>query len=552
MKKILALLTLLCACGFYAVSQTITLADPNDAIYTKMDAWATKGILKNLPRLRPYTEAMILSFLHAVVANGNPEDQASAQAYLDLLAKSNFNLRADVRADAVIGSTSNNLLAAAPGFQGNAMLTDSIGISARLNVWGNKGKTWYVNPYGSYYDRDFLYGSDSKTGSIETSEDIVSEGSIGDDSLAFQAGYMRGSWGPIYDDGVVVGPQSPSSGQMLFSWRTPGLTYDQGFYMLQGGWSEASGLSYLRDGTTGSGNTIGVTSDKFLMIHGLNWAPLPWMEVGIFESVVWLNRFEPMYILPVSQYFLSQSIGSFSDNSFAGLSSTFYLPESMKLDVVAYADDLDFSGMIKGKWDTKWKVAAEAALSWAPESPYLQRLSLDYTAVTPYTYTHEAYTGSDSSSTAYYGALAYTNGGFNIGPDLNPNSDRWTLKAVSKDIRGAKLTGTATFIRHGNASSDISGYSSVSGDSNGDLGDPGVWNDTNHDLIFYTLRFLTQSTLQLTTQLGADLSFSKHFEGIGTMDLGLGYTLEYIANSNLVAGATSVNHYFRFSAGFEL
>ena len=58
----------------------------------------------------------------------------------------------------------------------------------------------------------------------------------------------------------------------------------------------------------------------------------------------------------------------------------------------------------------------------------------------------------DASGDSYFGALAYTNAGQNIGPALDPNSDRITLQAKSRNIGGATVSGVFRLIRHGNAS----------------------------------------------------------------------------------------------------
>jgi hypothetical protein len=527
-----------------------TLADPNDAIYADIDVWATKGVLKNLPRLRPYTEAMTIGLLNEVLSKGTDADAVEAQRYLDILKDGKVHPRADVRADAAIsskGSNTNYVVAGAPGLSVNSLFGDRFGISARMDVWLTKGQTSDVTPYGTNYDRDFLYGSGSGLGGgVEATQDLVSDASYGDENLGVQAGFMRGSWGPIYDDGVIIGPQSPETGQFTFSWRTPELTADVGFFMLQQGWADT-----------------GFSSGKYLMIHGVNWAPVSWLELGINESMVWTNRIEPLYFIPLSEYFMSQSFSGYGDNSFAGLTASVYLPQNLKLDLVGYADDINFAGILKGEWDTKWKLAAQARLSWAPETPVLQLLTLDYTAVGPYTYTHWAdgyMTDSNGTPIPYNGALAYTNKGENIGPALDPNSDRVVLKARSRSYQGLQVTGIATLIRHGDASQiNAPPYHPANGDTSGDLEDSGV--DATNGWIFQGpyntgtwpeyFRFLTQSILQITSQAGFDLSYSRPIAGLGIMQLDFGYLFEYIANNQCIAGNTSVRQYLSLSAGLQ-
>jgi len=542
-----------------------TVADPNDPIYADFDAWATKGLLKNLPRLRPYTMTMTVGLLQEVVASGGAADVEEAQRYLDILKDHAVHPRADVRVDAALASSGTQaVVMAAPGLAVNSIIDGHLGISARMDVWLAKGdNVSSLTPYGMAYDRDLLYGSGSGLGnSLEVCQDLVSDASYGDENLGIQAGFMRGSWGPVYDDGVVIGPQSPESGQLTFSWRTPTLTTDFGFFMLQQGWPTSTGL------TDTEGDLIGLNSGKYLMIHGLNWLPNNWLELGIFESIVWTGDVNPLYFVPLSEYFISHSFSNYVDKAHAGISTSVYLPDSLKLDVVGYVDDLSFVGILHGDWDTKWKLAAQACLSWAPESPVVQRLSLDYTAVFPYMYTYEYdEAGTDASGNHYFGANAYTNGGQNIGPDLEPDSDRITLQAKSKTVDGAQISGILRLIRHGNDSAGVNGYNSstsASGDASGDLGDPGVINvgtasKPNYEWIFQGdyntgtwpmyLRFLTQSVLQISAQAGLSIDYTKHIDTVGTFTTSLGYTFEYIANNGCVAGQTSIGNYFSFSMG---
>jgi hypothetical protein len=544
-------------------AQTI-VADPNDPVYSDIDAWATKGLVKNLPRLRPYTMTMLLGLLKDVAATGSPVDVAEARRYIDILGDHAVHPRVDARADAALSSSGRkDAVLAAPGATINTLIGEHLGISGRLSVWDTYGdQVTSLNPYGTAYDRDLLYGSGSSLGSRnDVCQDFVSDATYGDANLGIQAGFMRGSWGPVYDDGVVVGPQAPESGQLTFSWRSPRLTADFGFFMLQQGWSTSSNI--LDD----NGNPVGFSSQKYLMIHGLDYSPVSWLEIGAFESMVWVDRIEPLYFIPLSEYFFSQSLAGYADNAFAGLSASAYLPYSMKLDLVGYVDDLAFASILRGDWDTDCKVALQACLSWAPESPIFQRLSLDYTAITPYTYTHWENTGSDAQGASYVGALAYTNGGQNLGPDLEPDSDRLTLQAKSRTLDGFQVSGILRLIRHGNASSGVYGYNSTtssSGDASGDLGDAGTFNGaTNGGGWIFSgpyqtgtwplyLRFLTQSVLQISAQAGFTIDYTRYLEGIGTLTAGFGYTFEYIANAGCIAGATSITHYLSFDVGLAL
>ncbi|MEI6875247.1 MAG: hypothetical protein WCL50_08985 [Spirochaetota bacterium] len=556
-------LVLLCLAGT-ALAQT-TIADPNDALYADFDAWATKGLLRNLPRLRPYTNAMVAGLLKEVAASDSELDAAEARRYLGILEVQGLHFRSEVRAIGVVGKSSPNyFVAAAPAFTLNNLIEGKLGLSGRAVAWAEKNRLEGLQPYGTNYDRDLASGSDANIGGgIDVRQDLTTSMSYGNESIGVQAGFMRGSWGPIWTDGVVLGPQSPQSGTFSFSWRGEGLSADIGFMVMRQGWS-SSGVNRDVSGLL----PVGYSGGKYLMVHGVNWAPLPWVELGLFETMIWSERIEPLYFVPLSELFVSQAFTGYGDNSLVGLSGSLYLPENLRFDTVGYIDDFNFSGFLKGVFDTKWKVAAQAALSWAPPSPLLQRLALDYTAIGPYMYTHWMNGGSSDSGAKYNGALAYTNGGLNIGPALDPNSDRVSLTATSRNLDGFRFTGDLRIIRHGNASAGVTAYTSatsVSGNATGDLGDSGKfkvdplnpsWSDFSIFQGDYDtgtspkyLRFLTQQVIQTSVQVGVGAVYSMPIQGFGLLDAGASYLFEYIANNALVSGATSIRHYFQMRVG---
>jgi len=553
--------------SFAAQAQPV-VADPNDPVYAALDAWSTRGILRDLPRFRPYASSMLAGFLKEVRDSGSATeaDRQEAWALLEALGRSGFRTKVVVRADLKLSEGARDYsLAWGPEFRLNFLVDDRVGLSGRLDPLAVKNAPDALMPAGARYELDYMRSADATLGGgFSGLQAISSSTSFGGADLAVQAGFARSSWGPLWTNGVVLGPQAPTSGQFSFSWRGRGLSTDMAFLALQQGWP-GSGLN-----VDASGGKVGFSGGKYLMIHGVNWAPLPWMEIGLFETMVYIDRIEPLYFIPLSELFVSQSISGYGDNSFAGLSGTLYLPQDLRFDLVGYADDLDLSGMLKGEWDTKWKVAAEAGLSWAPaESTWLRRLALDYTAVAPYTYTHWVTMGNDGTA-AYNGALAYTSGGVNMGPALEPNSDRVSLEARTKVLRGFSLVGNLRMLRHGNASAGIPYYdasTSASGNASGDIGDSGKfkvdpahpeWSDLSifqQSGAFVTgtwpkyFRFLTQEVIQTTFQAGFSGSYALALPDWGHVDAGFGYTFEYTMNDGLVAGATALRHYLSLSLG---
>ena len=108
----------------------------------------------------------------------------------------------------------------------------------------------------------------------------------------------------------------------------------------------------------------------------------------MFESVVWGGRFELLYMLPFAVHYYTQGFAGFPDNSFIGVSGGIKLPESVRVDFIAYFDDMAFNDLIKLNFNTRMKFAFQTGVSWTPNLRYLTRLGFDAMMVTPYTYTH--------------------------------------------------------------------------------------------------------------------------------------------------------------------
>jgi len=81
-------------------------------------------------------------------------------------------------------------------------------------------------------------------------------------------------------------------------------------------------FAYLSTTTGSLGHTVSADSDseqKMISAHKLTIAPLPWLSLSAWESVIFGKRFELAYLSPVSLYIVSQmGIAGDKDNSTMG------------------------------------------------------------------------------------------------------------------------------------------------------------------------------------------------------------------------------------------
>jgi hypothetical protein len=154
----------------------------------------------------------------------------------------------------------------------------------------------------------------------------------------------------------------------------------------------------------------------------------------------------------------------------------------------------------------------------------------------------------------------YSHAGKNLGPDLEPNSDRISLRTTWRTLPNFDLSFSAYFSRHGNASENRIADDAMDGTYH----DGSIFDDGNNDGTFNTthgtagdydnnyryLRFLIQPNLE--TKLAGGIGLSWHLPtGFGAFSLNAEYTLEYGWNRNCIAGNNSPIHYWSVGGSFR-
>jgi hypothetical protein len=221
-------------------------------------------------------------------------------------------------------------------------------------------------------------------------------------------------------------------------------------------------------------------------------------------------------------------------------------------------DDLHFNDMIQFQFDTKYKLAGELGLVWAPPTGFLRSLAVDYTAVFPYMYTHMYDLDPDTYGTRYPsqpGGSAHTNyqdyshAGKNLGPDLEPNSDRISLRSTWKTLPNLDLTLLGYFIRHGNASENRLG-GQMGPEHDGSIFDDGSDDVPGYDNNYNHLRFLIQPHLE--TKLAGGIILSWLFPTkLGDFTLNAEYVAEYCWNRDLIPNNNNLRNYWSLGGSYR-
>jgi hypothetical protein len=541
MKKISILATLIWLSLSALEAQVIH--DPNDKIYKDIDTWATQGyITQVLPLIRPYPAQLIDSYLDEVIEKGAPSEQEKAATYKAAIGP-NARL-VHVGATALVqGQNGDASVEASPFADGVLRLKDWLSASYSVYAWfttrtpGNE-----LNIPGSWSAYPDLIKDWVNVGPFYIMQDWTSTLAAGNKDFYFQAGLNRTSVGPFYDNGVIVGPQAGRAGHFSLEY-------------LSDAWSFEMMLLSL-NATDDFGE--GIFPEKYFVFHTFNFRPVKNLELGFQESVMWGGRMELLYLVPFTWLFSAQSMSDFGDNSFIGLHARYFAPHNIQALAQIYVDDFHFNDFVRFKFNTKYKLAGELGLKWAPPESRLSSLSADYTIVFPYMYSHwrslddtQRYLQpGDNDYGANYGT--YSHLGRSLGTDLPPDSHRISIRASRQMIRNLDLSASMYFTQHGNPSIGVE-------DMKPENHDGSIFDDGNTDPAppdksvnnYNTIKFLTQPTVDTRLAFGLGVTWSLPFFSRGTFGINAEYVLEYGWNRGLVSGNDGVTNYWSIGASWR-
>jgi len=498
-------------------------ADPLDYFYDDLVIWETMGLINNLPQARPYPQQLVKVILEDVIAKGDAVQRQIAESHYQRFF--GRHLTYGFKTGATIDSYNNfKQMDLSIAFDINFFLSEKVSSSFSVDGWAtNKLRDEELIPEGQFSKKDIVEDN-AKAGPFWILPSVNSSVAVGTANCYLNAGLMRGSWGPFNYNGIFVNPQALHSGQLDFALSQPKWGFNVSMYALT---------------ATPDEDPYKFLPQKFVSIHSLDYHPFDWLSVSLLESVIYGGRFELLYALPLSPYMISQGNTGFADNNYIGGTFTVKPIEGVRIDGALNADDLSFNDMVKLKLDTKWRIAGQLGVSYAPrKSGRFTLVSLDYTMVTPYTYSHKAGDDLDTSVPNYQN---YAHGGESFGAALEPNSDRINLKIKLRPLEDVDFDLVGTLIRHANVNEDI-GFDWVKEYLTGAgeyVTDGSIRNSSGSDAghaYFYSTPFLTQETIQYVWQTGFDVSCRLPvLKTGGYMLFRLGYRFELNINPDVTS-----------------
>ena len=543
--------------------------DPSDSFYTDALRWELKGVAGPLPQVRPYPMKVVKRILSQVLENEATEesDLVQAQEYYERFfgehwlhvamnvggrTKTSFiespvweeTTQTDEDGNEKTVFTESGEIDKESEFQKQVYVAPSIiGDALFLGDWASVGIDVGLFATSIYDDTTLLsYGTNSdfdsvtdasSVGPLDMFLDANLNGAAGTDKIYLQGGLSRVGFGYFYGDEIALNSTAFHAANMIYNIDTDNLSY-----------------SHVVE-SVGATNNIGedLYSGKLVAFQSLKYQLFPDFWVGFYEASVFEKRFEPGYMFP-SLFMAVQGLNGTSDNVWMGLFFESRARKGVKLVGDFFIDDLSANDLMKLKFNTKIRMAAQGGLLYAPSESIMKMMSLSAMFVAPYAYTHWELSDDDESiesTTVNY--QSYTNNNICIGASIPPNSLKFQMSMNFEPVSHLSIDFITSVIMHGNVNESLSdeekayytmdniGYYDTTGGVNnhskanasagwGERGYlPSAWN---------TSMFMDQEHLKTTLQTGLSATYSipsasKRHRVI----FKAGYTLEYVHNEGV-------------------
>ena len=523
MKKLRLLSTLF----FISLFSTFLFAqvgvEVSDEFYFDSLGWYLKGYVKTIPQVKPYPVFIVEDILNQVLENGEKDDQAKALDYRSRFFEKKWHVSADGNADIKIkipqktdSSLSNDLIhkelySGGIYTAGDFLFKDFFALSYSVGVRGfnNNVALEQVNPKYIYDSRkQKLKPFAFDIGDVSLLPDAKISAFLGNKNLFVTAGLNKVGYSLFPYSDLVLNPNSYQLLNTSFNYYGQRFSYVQLFALL-----------------TSNGYSQSYKFNKFLSFHSIRF---PFFKerftISLFESAVFGDGFVPQYIMPVP-FFIMNKIDGSQANVLAGIDFTWKPIKSLALNSEILISDIGIKDFIKFHWNSAHiRSALRFGAIYSPENSICNLMSIDYTLVTPYTYT--AYVADNDS----YNTKDYVNAGMCIGSELPPNSDRVIVRLEFKPFSSFKISSFTSFVRHSNP------YLSLSDQEVVDLIKSGAEFDSSGSVKTDTrgmdsaesyTNFLRQDTVMYTVQVGV----TGEYEFLATRNMRVsvigGYRFEY-------------------------
>lgn len=227
----------------------------------------------------------------------------------------------------------------------------------------------------------------------------------------FQLGRERILWGNGYINRTIL-----SDNPQMFDFVRFDIAYKKFSYNFLHGWLEQKPVVQHIDSLIGD---VKFKSLKYVAISRLGYQANNSLSFGITQMIIYSDRpFEMAYLNPFLFWESAQRSLNDLDNSFLTFDGRYLITNGLEVSSSIIFDDINFSYLFKGEWarsnnGEEWQAGA---IITSPLIPDDMVIKLEYMQARPYIFSHPGI-GE---------ALTYTNNGYLLGSDLQPNSTRFS------------------------------------------------------------------------------------------------------------------------------
>ena len=535
MKKsvfVFSILSLFAAAVFAQVS-----VDPKDEFYSDAVGWYQKGYVERLPQLKPYPVNIVKNILEKVIQDGEPDEQRRAARHYEKFFGKNWRISSSGKYFGKIYSLEDTENENAERFSSLNQAAGSVSFASDFSAGSFFGAGFFAEARGlsSFVDSAEIlprYMSDSSlsviepfrfnAGDVDILMDLAGNVSVGGTELYGTFGYSSLAYGIFPQDDLILSSSSAKLLNGTFNYEGKFFQYTQVF-----GLAGASGKYKNLEND--------FSFDKFFAFHSLNVPLLNGkLNIAYFEGAVFGKNFNPSFLTPVPWAVVALADGN-SEMLYGGTKIEVKPVPCFSWNTEFLLNDLQAKNFLKFKWnDAAIRAAFKTGFTYTPLDSIASLISVDYTLVTPYTFT--AYDTIDDK----YNYRTYSNFGYPIGTDLLPNSDRISMTLNFNPMKNLKISTTSAYSRHGNQYEDWDLEDIAKLDGTAATNTSLSQNTQNLDSAKDQTGFLLQDNLMYTMQAGIDIEYT--FGSKSTVSIFAGYTFEFIRNDGVDDGIYTGNY----------
>ncbi len=260
--------------------------------------------------------------------------------------------------------------------------------------------------------------------------------------MSLQLGRERILWGTGYINKMVLSNNPP-----LFDFVKFHISYKKFKYDFLHGWLVQPPVITYVDSLS---ENLKSKQSKYIAISRFGYKANNNLSLGLSQMIIYSNRpFEAAYLNPFLFWESAQRSMNDLDNSFLTFDLRYLPVDGIELTSAIIFDDINFSRLFKGEWaasnnGVEWQVGTMLTGPLLPEN---MTFALEYMQARPYIFSHPGTVES----------LTYTNNGYLLGADMQPNSTRISVQ-ITYRFTGKIFTGiTYSHTLHGNNVYDANG-----------------------------------------------------------------------------------------------